>query len=91
MRRLALAFTGGRVGRPASVLLSLGPGWSWGWRSAYAGGLVRAGHLKGTHGGLDRGATLGFLIVNDPGARPPPVVRAEDALAPFADAVHAAR
>jgi hypothetical protein len=91
LRRLALAFTGGRVGSRASVLLSLGPGWSWGWRSAYAGGLVRAGHLKGTHGGLDRGSTLGFLTVNDPGLRPPPVVRAEDALAPFASAVHAAR
>jgi hypothetical protein len=91
LRRLALAFTGGRVGSRASVLLSLGPGWSWGWRPAYVGGLVRAGHLKGTHGGLDRGATLGFLIVNDPGVRLPPVVRAEDALAPFTGAVQAAR
>jgi hypothetical protein len=86
LRRLALAFTGGRVSSRASVLLSLRPGWSWGWRSVYAGGLLRGGHLKGTHGGLDRGSTLGFLIVNDPSVRPPPVVRAEDALAPFAEA-----
>ena len=91
MRRLALAFTSNRVGSRASVLLSLGPGWSWGWRSAYVGGLVRGGHLKGTHGGLDLGSSLGFLIVNDPSMRPPAVVRAEDALAPFAGAVHAAR
>jgi hypothetical protein len=90
LRRLALAFTSGRVGSRASVLLSLGPGWSWGWRSAYVGGLVRGGHLKGTHGGLDRESTLGFLTMNDPGEQPPPVVRAEEALAPFADAVHAA-
>jgi Type I phosphodiesterase / nucleotide pyrophosphatase len=91
LRRLALAFTGGRVGSQASVLLSLGPGWSWGWRSAYVGGLVRGGRLKGTHGGLDRESTLGFLTMNDPGGQPLPAVRAEDALAPFADAVHAAR
>ena len=91
LRRLALAFSGGRVGSRASVLLSLGPGWSWGWRSAYVSGLLRGGHLKGTHGGLDQGSSLGFLIASDPGLAPLPVVRAEDALAQFADAVHAAR
>ena len=49
------------------------------------------GHLKGTHGGLEQGSTLGFIATNDPGSRLPPVVRAEDALASFADAVRAAR
>lgn len=30
-------------------------------------------------------------MANDPGMQPPPAVRAEDALAQFAGAVHAAR
>ena len=49
----------------ATVLASLGPGWSWGWRSAFVGGLVRGGRLKGTHGGLDRESTLGFFLTDD--------------------------
>ena len=91
LRRLADALTGDRIRNRASVLVSLGPCWSWGWRSAFAGGLVRGGRLKGTHGGLDRASTLGFLLVNDPVVAPPPVVRADTALAPFADAVRADR
>jgi hypothetical protein len=91
LRRLADALTGDRVRSRATVLVSLGPGWSWGWRSAFAGGLVRGGRLKGTHGGLDRESSLGFLLVDATCAEPPPVVRAADALVPFAAAVRADR
>jgi hypothetical protein len=91
LRRLADALAGDRIASRATVLLSLGPGWSWGWRSAFAGGLVRGGRLKGTHGGLDREATLGFLATSDPGPGTPAVVRADRALAPFAEAVRAER
>jgi hypothetical protein len=87
LRRLALALTGDRVRSRATVLVSLGAGWSWGWRSAFAGGLVRGGRLKGTHGGLDRESSLGFLLVDGTCDEPPAVVRADKALAPFADDV----
>ena len=89
LRRLARALTGDRIASRATVLLSLGPAWSWGWRSAFAGGLVRGGRLKGTHGGLDRESTLAFLLISDPGLPTPAVVRADTALAPFAADVRA--
>ncbi|MBU6246105.1 MAG: alkaline phosphatase family protein, partial [Actinomycetales bacterium] len=63
--RLVDALTGDRIRSRATVLASLGPGWSWGWRSAYLGSLVRGGRLKGTHGGLDRESSLAFLIVSE--------------------------
>ena len=91
LRRLAEALTGERVASRATVLMSLGPGWSWGLRSAFVGGLVRGGRLKGTHGGLDRESTLGFLLTSDRHHATPVVVRADQALAPFADAVRADR
>ena len=91
LRRLADALTGDRVRSRATVLVSLGPGWSWGWRSAFAGGLARGGRLKGTHGGLDREGSLGFLLVDDPALAPSGAVRADAALAPFAGAVRAGR
>ncbi len=91
LRRLADALTGRRIRSRASVLLSLSPCWSWGWRSAFVGGLVRGGRLKGTHGGLDREGTLGFLVTSDPASDPPAAVRADHALAPFADVVRADR
>lgn len=91
LHRLTVGLTGDRVRSRASVLLSLGPGWSWGWRSAYAGGLLRGGPLKGTHGGLDREASRAFLLVSDPFVDPPTVVRAEQALAPYARDVQSAR
>ncbi len=87
LRRLADALTGERITNRASVLLSLGPGWSWGLRSVFAGGLVRGGRLKGTHGGLDRDSSLGFLLASDPALGLPGVLRAGEALAPFASSV----
>jgi hypothetical protein len=91
LRRLADALAGDRIASRATVLLSLGSGWSWGWRSAFAGGLVRGGRLKGTHGGLDREATLGFLLASEPGLAAARAVRADRALAPFAEDVRADR
>jgi len=79
LRRLVDALTGDRVVNRADVLLSLGPGWSWGWRSAYAGSRFRGG-LKGTHGGLDAGSTLGFVMANDTETDPPAAVAAHRAL-----------
>lgn len=87
LRRLADALTGERIANRASVLISLGPGWSWGLRSVFAGGLVRGGRLKGTHGGLDRDSSLGFLLASDSRLHLPPVLTAEHALAPFAASV----
>ena len=91
LRRLARALRGDRIASRATVLMSLGPGWSWGLRSAFAGGLIRGGRLRGTHGGLDRESSLGFLVVSDPGIALPSAVRADEALAPFAAAVLADR
>lgn len=96
--RIIDALTGDRVRSRATVLASLGPGWSWGWRSAYLGTLVRSGRLKGTHGGLDRESSLAFLAVSDAGADPlpldgdhPRILRASQALAAFAPMIRANR
>jgi hypothetical protein len=91
LRRRADALAGDRVRSRATVLFSLGPCWSWGWKSALAGAWIRGGRLEGTHGGLDRDSSLGFLLVSDPASAPPRVVRAGTALAPFAGAFLAGR
>ena len=75
-----------RSAAPAGGGVHRRPGWQPGQRAAVpeAGlvvglavgpphGLLRGRHLKGTHGGLDQGSSLGFLIANDPGLRPPSV------------------
>ncbi|MGZ6996034.1 MAG: hypothetical protein ACXVIM_12545, partial [Acidimicrobiia bacterium] len=67
------------------VLFSLGPSWAGGWHSAVVGAWVRGGRLAGTHGGLDRESSLGFLLVSDPTFAAPPTVRSELALARFAE------
>ena len=88
--RLIDALAGDRVRSRATVLASLGPGWSWGWRSAYLGTFVRSGRLKGTHGGLDRESSLAFLISSSPELRhgsSSDLVRADQALTGFAPMV----
>ncbi|MBK9178391.1 MAG: alkaline phosphatase family protein [Acidimicrobiales bacterium] len=87
LRRLAQALTGDRIQSRANVLFSLGPCWSWGLYSAVVGAWVRGGRLEGTHGGLDRESSLGFFLADDPTLAMPLVVRADEALAPLADAV----
>lgn len=91
--RLVDALAGERVRSRATVLVSLGPGWSWGWRSAYLGTFVRSGRLKGTHGGLDRESSLAFLTVSDPAAdqRARGLIRADAALACFVPFIGAHR
>ena len=96
--RVIDALAGERIRSRATVLASLGPGWSWGWRSAYLGTLVRSGRLKGTHGGLDRESSLAFLTVSDAGTQAAPtggghrrLIRAEEALTDFAPMISAAR
>ncbi len=83
-RRLGLALTGDRIQSRADVLFSLGPSWAGGWHSAVVGAWVRGGRLAGTHGGLDRESSLGFLLVNDREFAVPPAVRSDAALARFA-------
>ncbi len=95
--RIIDALAGDRIRSRATVLASLGPGWSWGWRSAFLGTFVRSGRLKGTHGGLDRESSLAFLTVSDTSDITVPVdgdhrplVRADEALAAFAPMIRAA-
>lgn len=95
--RIIDAFVGDRIRSRATVLASLGPGWSWGWRSAFLGTFVRSGRLKGTHGGLDRESSLAFVTVSDTSDMTVPVdgvhprlVRADEALAAFAPRIRAA-
>ena len=85
LRRLRQALTGDRIQSRASVLFSLGPSWAGGWHSAVVGAWVRGGRLAGTHGGLDRESSLGFLLVDDPTFAAPHAVRADSALARVAD------
>jgi hypothetical protein len=85
LRRLAHALTGDRIESRADVLFSLGPAWAGGLHSAVLGAWVRGGRLEGTHGGLDRESSLGFVVASDPQLARPPVLHAEAALAPFAD------
>jgi len=85
LRRLANALTGDRIESRADVLYSLGPSWAGGMHSAVLGAWVRGGRLEGTHGGLDRESSLGFIIASDPQLARPPVLHADAALAPFAD------
>lgn len=83
LRRLGQALTGDRVTSRADVLISLGPTWAWGLRSAVLGSWVRRGRLKGTHGGLDRPSTLGMVLVNDAEFQMEPAIPADRALALF--------
>jgi hypothetical protein len=85
LRRLREALTGDRVRSRADVLFSFGPTWAGGWHSAVVGAWVRGGRLAGTHGGLDRESSLGFFLVDDAAFALPSYVRADSALAHFAD------
>lgn len=83
LHRLADAFFGDAVRSRAPVLFSLAPGFAWGWRTAHVAARFAGGRIEGTHGGLDRESSLGFLLTEDAGIAAPPVVRASEALAPF--------
>jgi hypothetical protein len=74
-RRLAEGLAGAQVRNRATVLLSLEPGWGWGWKSAAVFAWFRGGFLEGTHGGLDHDSSVGFLLASDSKLRPGPVAR----------------
>jgi hypothetical protein len=79
--RLVESLTGTHLRNHASVLFSLRPGRSWGWKSAKAGSWLRTGHLEGTHGGLDSPSSLGFFLADDAASTPRDLlVRGGDAL-----------
>jgi len=79
--RLVESLTGDHLVNHASVLFSLRPGRSWGWKSAKAGSWLRGGHLEGTHGGLDHDSSAGFFLAETASWMPEGgVVRASEAL-----------
>lgn len=81
--RLADAMTGSFVANRATVLFSVTPGYAWGWVSAHVSSKLGGGRLEGTHGGLDRGSTLGFYQSSDPRLQPANALRATEALRVF--------
>jgi hypothetical protein len=83
LRRLADAFFGDAVESRAPVLFSLAPGRAWGWRTAHVAARLAGRRIEGTHGGLDRESSLGFLLTDDTSVAPAGVLRASEALAPF--------
>jgi len=79
--RLARAFE--LVDNPASIVCSLAPGRMFGApRTEWAARLVN-GPIEWTHGSLARQASLGFLMTDVEGWRPPPAARFDRALAPL--------
>ncbi len=80
LERLVDSINGRWVGNPATVILSLGPTWAWGKTSVRFGASVMGGRLEGTHGGLDRESSLGFLIGSDSSRQPPSALSVERAL-----------
>jgi len=72
---------------PASVICSASRGYMYG--APYTGVLAQIGkgHLRWTHGALNREATLGFLFSDVEGWEAPEAVRFDRAILPFQDAV----
>jgi hypothetical protein len=84
-RRLVDSLTGTFVSNPATVIFSLTPGHAWGSKPAQAASQILGGDLEGTHGGLDRVSSNGFLLTNDPAAKiDETAVAAHEALVPWA-------
>ena len=83
--RLVRALDGSRVTNAATVIVSFAPGYAWGMRSARFAAWFRGGKLEATHGGLDRGSTLGFYLKSDGPMPPGPAVAARLALAELSD------
>lgn len=87
LHRLARSFD--LVTNPASVTCSTAAGHMYGaGRTAFVARLS-IGHLRWTHGALDRDETLGFLMSDLPGWEAPAAVAFDRALAPFARAAEA--
>jgi hypothetical protein len=82
LRRLALGFE--LVDNPASILCSTGSGHMFGARKTEHASRLTGGRLHWTHGSLEREATLGFLMSDDPRLPLDGPVRFDEALAPLA-------
>jgi hypothetical protein len=80
LRRVVDSITGTYVDPPATVIFSLDPGWAMGLWSAQLSVRMVTGRLQGTHGGLDRDSTLGFILSNNPEQPPGLAITAEQAL-----------
>lgn len=82
LERLVDALVGAYVEHEGTVVFSTVPGRAWGRKAGFLGAWLRGGLLEGTHGGLDRESTLGFLMTNDPelAASWPEAVDVADAL-----------
>jgi len=89
--RIARAFD--LVKNPASVICSLDDRAMYGSLITAIGArmTVKGGNLRYTHGALSRGPSLGFLMSDLPGWEPPPIVRFDDAMKPFAAYARASR
>jgi hypothetical protein len=73
------------VTNTASTVCSVAPGFMYGaWKTDVAARLS-TGRLRWTHGALHQEASYGFLMTDLPGWEPPPAVRFDEALRPFAD------
>ncbi len=82
LHRLARSFE--LVDNPASVLCSTGPGHMFGARKTERAARLTGGRLRWTHGSLERAASLGFLMTDDPRLPLSGPVRFDEALAPLA-------
>ena len=85
LHRLARSFD--LVNNPASILCSTGRRWMYGARKTERAARLRNGRLRWTHGALERDATLGFLMSDDPRLPLDGPVRFDEALAPLAAGV----
>ncbi len=89
LHRIARAFE--LVENPASVSCSLEPGFMYGPRHTELLARLGKGRLRWTHGALAREETLGFVMSDAAGWTPPGALRADQALAPFAERVRLGR
>lgn len=89
LRRIVRAFE--LVDNPASIVCSLAPGFMFGPRHTEWLARLGKGRLRWTHGALSREETLGFVMSDAAEWRPLAIVRAAEALAPFAATVRLAR
>ena len=82
LHRLAHSFE--LVDNPASILCSTGAAHMFGARKTERASRLTGGRLRWTHGALEREATLGFLMSDDPRLPLDGPVRFDEALAPLA-------
>jgi hypothetical protein len=82
LHRLARGFE--LVENPASILCSTGPAYMFGSRKTEHASRLTGSRLRWTHGALERDATLGFLMSDDPRLPLSGPVRFDEVLAPLA-------